>query len=83
MKYFETIFKLVFLALSIVVFVTDNVFSPWFNYFLLSCMFLGIFLIFNKSPSYGHKHTKKEYKMRHLEGILLILFASLISFYVY
>ena len=79
MRTIETILKLVFLGLSIYFLSTQAVFSPLFNLFLLVSIVLGVVLLINKDASYRFKQSKKDLKIRKIEGGVLILFAAIVS----
>ena len=87
MKYIEIIFKLAFLSLAIVLFVTKAIPSLSFYAFLIVSFILGIVLFFNKHESYGYPagYSKMNvvYMMRRIEGIILVIFSVIILIYVY
>ena len=82
MRYNEIILKLMFLAGAIYFIVTKNVNSAYFFYFLLVSLILGAVLILNKDASYHFKQSKRDLKIRKVEGALMIIFAVVISFIV-
>ena len=79
MRTIETIFKLAFLGLAIYFLVTQTVFSPLFSLFLIICIVLGLILLINKHASYHFKQTKKDLKIRQVEGSIMIIFAVITS----
>lgn len=79
MRYIEIIFKLGFLGLAIYFLSIQTVVSPLFDLFLIVCIVLGLVLLINKHASYNFKQTKKDLKMRQIEGGVLIVFAVITS----
>jgi hypothetical protein len=80
MRYLEIILKLIFLGVSIFLFIYHDPISIGVtDIFLLICMSLGIVLMFNKDSSYHFKQTKKDLLIRKIEGGLLIVFAMAIG----
>ncbi len=78
MRNFEIILKAAFLILSVAVFCTGIATSFWLPYFFLSCLVLGVVLLLNKKNSYGKwGNKKKDFAMRRVEGIVLILGATI------
>jgi hypothetical protein len=79
MKYIEIVFKLTFLALAIVLFVTKDIPSLYFYAFLAMSLILGIVLFFNKHESYGYPawypKMNRVYMIRKIEGVLLVAFS--------
>jgi hypothetical protein len=79
MKYIEIIFKLAFLVLAIVLFVTRSIPSFYFYAFLAVSLVLGIVLFFNKHESYGYPagypKMNSVYMIRKIEGVLLVAFS--------
>ncbi len=75
MKKFEITLKVGFILLALALIITGQVNSMGLMIFLLVSFALGGVLIFNKDSSYSHKHTKKEFKIRKLEGVILVLFS--------
>jgi len=84
MKYIEIIFKLAFLVLAIVLFVTRSIPSFYFYAFLAVSLVLGIVLFFNKHESYGYTadypRMSGVYLTRKIEGVLLVIFS--ITFFI-
>lgn len=81
MKKLEITLKVGFVLLAL-----GLIFSGSVNYFglmifLVISFALGGVLLFSKDSSYSHKHTKKEYVMRRIEGVLLVIFA-LVSWFL-
>ncbi len=79
MRYIEIILKLAFLGLSIFFLVTQTVVSPLFDLFLIVCIVLGLVLLLNKHASYNFRQSKKDLKLRQVEGGVMILFAVITS----
>lgn len=76
MRIIEIILKLAFLALSVYIIVTGQIFTHIAVILAYVCLLLGICLIFNKNSSYGSwGNSKKDYVMRRIEGAILILAA--------
>jgi hypothetical protein len=76
MKYLEIILKLLFAAGAVCYFVSPTRFFQSIWMFILVSLLLGILLIFNKQHSYyWYKPSKRELKIRQIEGGLLVLFA--------
>jgi len=85
MKYLEIILKLAFLALSIYVIATRQVFGEAFMILTYIAFVLGIVLIFNKKQSYNYPANypkiKNVFIMRKIEGLILVLCALVIFFH--
>ena len=79
MRYVEIILKLAFLVTSVFLIVTRDIFSPIFSLLLIICIVLGLVLMLNKKASYNFRQTKKDLKMRQVEGGILVLFAAIVS----
>ncbi len=79
MRILEIILKLAFLALSVSLIITQNIFSPYFDLLLVICITLGLILILNRHSSYKFKHTKTDFTLRHIEGAILVIFAAISS----
>lgn len=75
MKYFEIIFKILFLIGSIYSIKLGTLSHPYMIYYLGISLILGFTLCFNKKQSYGYELVEREIMMRRIEGALLILFA--------
>jgi hypothetical protein len=82
MKTFEIILKLAFLALSIIVIATGQVFGHWFIALVYVGLVLGLVLIFNKHESYGYPKNypkmNRVYWIRRIEGTILIIGALIV-----
>jgi len=82
MRTIEIILKLTFLALSIYVIATGQVFGHWFMALVYVGLVLGLVLIFNKHESYGYPagypKMNRVYFTRRLEGVLLVVAALLV-----
>ncbi len=81
MKIIEIILKVVFLGESIYAIKSEQVSHPFLISYLVTCLVLGIVLIFNKKQSYGYELEKREVVMRRIEGIILIAF-SIMTFWI-
>lgn len=79
MRYIEIILKLSFLGLSIFFLVTQNIMTPIFQLYLVICVVLGLVLLLNKDDSYHIKQTKKDHRIRQIEGGIMIFFATIVS----
>jgi len=76
MRYFEILLKLAFLALSICLLITQATTSLLFCALLVVSVLLGFILIINKKTSYGSWGSdNKDYVMRRVEGVILIVAA--------
>ena len=77
MRITEIILKLAFLVLSVYIIVTENVMSDWFMALLVTALFLGIVLIFNKKQSYRYPANwpklGRVFMLRRIEGCLLVI----------
>ena len=82
MKKFEITLKVSFVLLALALIVTGNVNSLGLMIFLIVSFALGGVLIFNKDSSYKFKHTKTDFKLRRIEGILLAIFAVVAWLYL-
>ena len=82
MKIIEIILKLTFLALSIVVIATGQVFGHWFMALVYVGLVLGLVLIFNMHESYGYPKNypkmNRVYLIRRIEGALLVIGALIV-----
>lgn len=85
MKYLEILLKLAFLALSIYVIATRQVFGDAFMILAYVALILGVVLIFNKKQSYdypaNYPKIKNVFAMRKIEGIILVLSALVVLFH--
>ena len=75
MRPLEITLKFCFLILSIVLIATSNVISLGFWSFLVISFALGIVLMINRKPSYKKANAKSDFKIRRVEGVVLIIFA--------
>jgi len=79
MRNVEITLKLAFLALSVSFVAAQSIYSPLFDLLLVVCIVLGLVLMINKHSSYKFKHTSTDYKLRQVEGGILVLFAVFTS----
>jgi hypothetical protein len=77
MRYLETILKLLFLTGAVFVYITKSVTSLVFLDFLFISLLLGIVLILNKDASYHFKQSKRDLRIRKIEGCVLIIFSTI------
>lgn len=75
MKKIEITLKVGFILLALALIITGQVNTMGLMIFLVVSFVLGGILIINKDSSYSHKHTKKEWVMRRIEGVLLVVFS--------
>jgi hypothetical protein len=75
MRYFEIVLKVAFLAGAVHLLLTNPVRTCYMVAFLILSAILGAVLIFNKKASYHYKQTKRDYMIRRIEGVFLVLFA--------
>ncbi len=89
MRYFEIILKLLFAVcgLYLIFVVTNNSGSYALNYqlfamipFSSASLLLGVVLWVNKKSSYNYLQSERDYKIRKIEGTLLIIFAVTMLF---
>ena len=79
MRYIEIILKLGFLGLSIFFMVTLSIGFVPVSLFLAICFILGFVLIFSTDSSYHFKQTHTDLSIRKIEGVILIIFAGIMS----
>ncbi|MEO8637441.1 MAG: hypothetical protein ABI430_00885 [Candidatus Taylorbacteria bacterium] len=78
MRYIEIILKIVFLLLAITLWFSKLLQPTWIYLFIAVSFLLGITLLFNKKASYDYPQTLRDYSLRRIEGIILVI--SSISF---
>lgn len=78
MRSIEITLKFCFLILAVVLISTSNVINVGLWTFLVISFALGVVLTLNKKPSYKGANTKSDFRIRKIEGALLVIF-SLIS----
>ncbi len=83
MKYIEIFLKLAFLIISVMFIITNSIDSSWFFVSLLVSFLLGIILIINKNSSYNYPQTDRDYLIRRIEGVLLLIFSLTAFFLIY
>jgi hypothetical protein len=80
MRSLEITLKFCFLILAITLIATSDVLSVGLWSFLVVSFALGVVLTINKRPSYMRATAKSDFKIRKIEGAILVVFsiASLI-----
>ena len=75
MRPLEITLKFCFLILAIVLIATSDVISLGLWAFLVVSFALGVVLVINKKPSYKKANAKSDFKIRKVEGVILVAFA--------
>jgi hypothetical protein len=75
MRYIELILKLWFVILSVSMIIATRLADPYWSVLLVVSTVLGLVLIFNKDASYHFKQSKRDLKIRQVEGVLLVVAA--------